>query len=175
MNPKNSRGLWAKILVVLGGIAMLAGAVDPLEGAVLILPGSGLVVLGTFLGDNERGLVIYSALVFVLIAIGTAAMWVLSSMGGFGGDSGRSMWWGLLLLPYPIGWSMGIWRPGSPRWMLWPGIGVGLWYLTIFGIILRSGGLLRGNPSNMVAPLVIASIGILTIGGCISRLRHRVN
>jgi hypothetical protein len=43
-----------------------------------------------------------------LIAVGVAALFGLSAIGGFGGPSGRSMWWGLLLLPYPIGWVIGL-------------------------------------------------------------------
>jgi len=32
----------------------------------------------------------------------------LSSLGGIGGKSGRSLWWGLALLPYPVGWLMAL-------------------------------------------------------------------
>jgi hypothetical protein len=35
-------------------------------------------------------------------------MFSLSSVGGIGGNSGRSMWWGLLMLPYPVGWLMAL-------------------------------------------------------------------
>jgi len=35
-------------------------------------------------------------------------MFALSSIGGIGGESGRSMWWGILILPYPVGWVMGM-------------------------------------------------------------------
>ena len=98
---------------------MVVGAIDPMEGSLLILPGSGLVALGTFLGQSERRLIAYRVWVFILIAIGVGALWGLSMVGGFGGKSGRSMWWGVLILPYLIGWNMGIWGPGSPRWLLW--------------------------------------------------------
>ena len=37
----NARKLWSRILIIVGGIAMLLGAIDPLEGSLLILPGSG--------------------------------------------------------------------------------------------------------------------------------------
>ncbi|WP_166806285.1 hypothetical protein [Cryobacterium cheniae] len=26
--------------------------------------------------------------------------------GGIGGTTGNSLWWGLLILPYPVGWFM---------------------------------------------------------------------
>lgn len=105
MNP---RTLWARILVTLGGIAMLLGTVDPLEGSLLILPGSGLIVLGTFMGRSQRSVIRYWLWVFGLIAVGVTAMFVLSAFGGIGGKSGHSMWWGVLMLPYPVGWFMAL-------------------------------------------------------------------
>jgi cystathionine beta-lyase family protein involved in aluminum resistance len=104
----NSRILWSRILKVVGGIAMLLGTLDPLEGSLLILPGSGLVALGVYLGGKDRRTVLYWALAFILIAVGVGALFGLSAVGGFGGKSGRSMWWGLLLLPYPVGWLMSL-------------------------------------------------------------------
>jgi purine-cytosine permease-like protein len=99
---------WSRTLVIAGGIAMLAGALDPLEGSVVILVGSGLVTLGTFLGNPERSLLVHWICIFALIAAGVGAMFALSVMGGFGGTSGRSMWWGVPILPYPVGWIMGM-------------------------------------------------------------------
>ncbi len=87
---------------------MVAGAIDPLEGSLLILPGSGFVALGAWLGRQSRAWLTYWLWVFGLIATGVGAMFVLSAFGGIGGRSGHSMWWGLLLIPYPIGWLMGI-------------------------------------------------------------------
>ena len=99
---------WPRILVIAGGIAMLGGAIDPLEGSVVILAGSALVALGTFFGDTGRSLLVYWIWVLLLIAVGVGAMFGLSAIGGFGGTSGRSMWWGLPILPYPVGWIMGM-------------------------------------------------------------------
>lgn len=87
---------------------MLAGTLDPLEGSVLILLGSALVALGIFLAGRGRRVVLYWIASFVLIAIGVGAMFVLSNLGGIGGRSGRSMWWGILILPYPLGWLMAL-------------------------------------------------------------------
>ncbi|MGO8926262.1 MAG: hypothetical protein ACLQU3_05145 [Limisphaerales bacterium] len=174
----NARKLWSRILIIVGSIAMLVGALDPMEGSVVILPGSGLVALGTFLGQSERRLIAYRVWVFILIAIGVGAVWGLTWVGGFGGNSGRSMWWGVLILPYLIGWSMGIWGPGSPRWLLWLGIVVGLWYLALLGLVLKSSGRHHGGMSAMESAMpviIIAAIGVLTIGGCISRLRKRIS
>ena len=104
----NARMLWSRILVIVGGIAMLIGAIDLLEGSIVILAGSGLVMLGTILGKSQRRMILYWVWVFILIAVGVGAMWGLSEFGGIGGTTGRSMWWGLVILPYPIGWIMGI-------------------------------------------------------------------
>jgi hypothetical protein len=166
----NARERWSRILVIVGSIAMLAGALDPLEGSLVILPGSGLVALGTFLGQNERRLITYRVMVFILIAIGVGALWALSAVGGVGGTSGRSMWLGLLILPYLIGWSMAIWGPGSPRWLLLLGIAVGLWYQAILAMVLSGR---RGRAGAIGAALVLSALGVLTIAGCISRLRNR--
>ena len=103
----DARMLWSRILVIIGCIAMLLGAIDPLEGSLLILPGSGMVALGTFLGGEQPGILRYWVWVFILIAVGVGAMFVLSAFGGIGGKSGQSMWWGVLILPYPVGWIMG--------------------------------------------------------------------
>jgi purine-cytosine permease-like protein len=104
----NGRMLWSRILKVVGGIAMLLGTLDPLEGSLLILPGSGLITLGTFVGKGQRSALRYWVWVFILIAVGVGAMFVLSAFGGIGGKSGHSMWWGVLILPYPVGWLMAV-------------------------------------------------------------------
>src|SRR5664280_1634828 len=166
MNTVNTRSLWSRILIVLGSLGMLLGAIDPMEGSLIILPGSLLVALGTFLGQCERRLIAYRVWVFILIAIGVGAVWGLTMVGGVGGTSGHSMWWGVLILPYLIGWSMGIWGPGSPRWLLVLGIGVGLWYLAILAMVLKHSGQHHGAMSAMPV-IIIAAIGALTIGGCI--------
>lgn len=85
---------------------MLLGALDPLEGSLIILLGTGLVALGAFLGKSRRRLLLYWAL--ALVAVGVGAMFILSAFGGFGGDTGRSNWWGLLILPYAVGWVVGL-------------------------------------------------------------------
>ena len=90
----NARRLWSRILVIVGSIAMLAGVLDPLEGSVVILAGSALVALGMFFGQVGRQLLTYWILIFILIAFGVGAMFVLSAFGGIGGSSGHSLWWG---------------------------------------------------------------------------------
>jgi hypothetical protein len=102
------RLLSSRILFVVGSVAMLIGILDPLEGSLIILPGSALALLGVALGKRERRVLIYWVWVFALIGVGVGALFALSSVGGFGGTNGRSMLWGLTILPYPIGWIMGV-------------------------------------------------------------------
>lgn len=104
----NARNLWSRILVIVGGIAMLLGTIDPLEGSVVILAGSALVLLSAFVGQGDRQSRLYWIATCLLIAGGVGAMFALSTMGGIGGDSGHSRWWGVLVLPYPVGWIMGM-------------------------------------------------------------------
>ena len=166
----NTVNPWVRFLLISGYIVMLVGAIDPMEGSLLILPGSGLVALGTYLADEERKIFIYRLWVFFLIVIGVAALFGFSLLGGIGSTTAYSMWWGLLMVPYPIGWSMGIWGPGSPRWVLWAGIVVGIWYLVILGMILNYSAEMDESST---AGFFLAAIGILTISGCIYRLRKR--
>jgi hypothetical protein len=101
-----TRLLWSNILVLVGLIAMLIGTIDPLEGSLIILTGSGMVALGALLGKSRHRLLLYCA--FILIAIGVGVMFGLSMLGGVGGSTGRSNWWLLVVLPYPIGWIIGL-------------------------------------------------------------------
>lgn len=167
MKPIN----YPNLFVILGGIAMLAGAVDPLEGSIAILTGAVLMALGTYLGHKERQLIRFRIKVLILVAFGVAALWGLSFLGGFGGNTGLSMWWGVLILPYPIGWTIGVWGSGSPRWMLWLGIVVGIWYLAL---ALITQMYTAPDATSLVAIIAIAVVGALTIGGCIYRLRKQV-
>ena len=167
----NATNRWSRYLLIAGYIAMLIGAIDPMEGSLLILPGSALVALGTFLCHQQRGVIIYRLWSFFLIIIGVAALWETTMLGGIGGTSEYSMWWGLFFVPYPIGWSMGIWGPDSPRWVLWSGIVIGLWYLVMLGMMLKVSVNFDEPASALIFVGFIAAIGIVTIAGCIYRLR----
>lgn len=96
----------SRVLVVLGLIAMVIGAIDPLEGCVVILAGVILAALGAFLCKAYHRKLLYWST--ALVATGVAAMIVLSNFGGIGGSHGHSWWWGFLVLPYPIGWMLGL-------------------------------------------------------------------
>jgi hypothetical protein len=162
------RNLWARIILMVGGIAMLLGALDPLEGSIVILIGSALVALGTCLSRDERRFLGYRLWVLALITIGVGAMWALSARGGIGGKSGQSMWWGVLILPYLAGWYMGVCGPGNSRWFNWLGIGVGLWYLFLGCMVLTHP---HRNPAT-VTVCILGAVGVATIGGCLLRLNQ---
>jgi hypothetical protein len=97
-------GRWSRALVILGSIAFCIGTLDPMEGSLLILAGCGLVLFGTYLGRQPRPMLVYWSWVTGLVVVGVAALWVLSALGGVGGNGGRSMWWLLVCVPYPVGW-----------------------------------------------------------------------
>jgi hypothetical protein len=85
---------------------MLIGTADPLEGSILILAGLGLVGIGARrTASRHRRLIAWA---FVLVAGGVGALWWLSALGGVGGDTGRSSWWALVLIPYAAGWLLGL-------------------------------------------------------------------
>jgi hypothetical protein len=95
-----------RTLLIAGLVLMIVGAIDPLEGSVLIVLGSAAAAAGAFLGHGRRR--VMQAWAFLLVAIGVGTMFGMSAMGGLGGNTGRSMWWALVLLPYPVGWVLGL-------------------------------------------------------------------
>jgi hypothetical protein len=115
---------WFRRLVVLGGVVFALGTLDPMEGSIVILVGVGLILLGTYGGRQRKAMLVYWKWVAGLVAAGVAALWGLTDLGGVGGKTGRSMWWLLLCVPYPVGW-----------------------LLALGGIIVRVMRWLRGNPS----------------------------
>lgn len=96
----------SRVLIVVGAIGMLAGALDPLEGSLIILPATGLVALGAFLGKSRYCILLNWSL--ILVAVGVGELFVLSALGGIGGSRPHSIWWGLVVLPYPVGWVLGL-------------------------------------------------------------------
>jgi hypothetical protein len=97
---------WTKIIYIIGIFALILGVIDAMEGSVVILAGCFLIALSTFLTrDRYWKIFIISA---IMIAVGVFFLFYLSSLGGFGGTSKLSIWWGLLIVPYPIGWLLSI-------------------------------------------------------------------
>ena len=92
-------------LVIVGLVLMVIGAVDPMEGSLVILGGSILVAVGAVLSRTRYRLPIIA---LALIVVGVGAMFGMSALGGVGGNTGRSPWWLLACVPYPIGWVLGL-------------------------------------------------------------------
>ncbi len=95
---------WLQAGFILGVVLFLLGTLDPLEGSILILAGSVLLAVVTYhFGDAYHK---WYRLAAILILFGVIALWILSALGGFGGEGGLGFGWGFLILPYPVGWLM---------------------------------------------------------------------
>jgi hypothetical protein len=94
------------MLIGAGLAGMLVGALDPLEGCFFVLPSVAVAAAGAWLSRSRHRTLLYCAT--VLVAIGVAAMVVFTKLGGLGGNSGNSIWWAITILPYPIGWLLGL-------------------------------------------------------------------
>ena len=172
----SSSSPWSAIITLVGGLAVVLGAVDPMEGSLLILPGTGLLLLAARLGKDEHDVMTQRKQAFLLTLVGVSSLWGISFAGGFGGNTGRSMAWSLLLVPYLIGWSMAVWGRGAPRWVSWLGIANGTWYVFIAAQVLRAEGHRLGAKHSPVTALIsvggiLLVFGLITITGCVHRLR----
>jgi hypothetical protein len=96
----------ARTLIIAGLVVMAVAALDPLEGSVVVVAGGVLMTLGARLRRSRY--LTYLCWCVAMLAIGVGALWGLSAIGGFGGTSGRSYLWGLLIVPYPVGWLAGL-------------------------------------------------------------------
>ncbi len=91
-----------KRLWIIGQIACLGGAIDPLEGSLLIAAGAVLLAaISRMRKDIGSGRILVAA---AMIVFGVAAMWYVSSLGGF--DPKTDWWWLAAIFPYPAGWLM---------------------------------------------------------------------
>lgn len=97
---------WKRIIYIIGIIALIIGVLDPLEGSVVITVGSSLIALSTYLTKDRHWKIFLASLIMILI--GVLFLFYFSSLGGFGGTSTLSWWWGILILPYPVGWLISI-------------------------------------------------------------------
>ncbi|HLN22341.1 MAG TPA: hypothetical protein VK213_14725 [Bacteroidales bacterium] len=97
---------WIRVSHIFGVVALILGIIDPLEGSVLIALGSILLVFSSYLGNDPRWKIFILA--SALILTGVSFLFYLSSRGGIGGNSELSWWYGILILPYPLGWLLAI-------------------------------------------------------------------
>ena len=97
---------WSRPLLWIGTVALVAGAIDPLEGSLVIVAGAGTAMAAAHLGRRRaRHLLDWGV---ALAAFGVGALLVMSAEGGVGPTTGRSLWWALLALPYPVGWVLSL-------------------------------------------------------------------
>jgi hypothetical protein len=108
-----------RILLAVGLAAMILAMLDPMEGSIVIVAGIALMTMASHAAQSPHRVILSAGL--LLAATGVAALWILSAMGGFGGTSGRPLWLGLLLLPYPIGWLVAL-VGGIREWKGRPGL-----------------------------------------------------
>lgn len=97
---------WARRLAWIGLAGLLLAVLDPMEGAFIALPFCAVLTVSAFLATSRYRVLLYWA--FGSMFVGVGVLIVLTLIGGIGGSSGRSMWWGLLLVPYPLGWLMAL-------------------------------------------------------------------
>jgi hypothetical protein len=93
---------WTRVIYIVGVVALIIGAIDPLEGSLLIMAGSALLAFSAYVNSDRHSKIFTISL--IMIVIGVSFLFYFSSIGGFGGTSTLSWWWGLLILPFPIGW-----------------------------------------------------------------------
>lgn len=93
---------WMRIIHIIGVILLIVGAVDPLEGSIVIATGILLIIFSAYMtSDRHRKLFLGSG---IMIVVGVFFLFYFSFLGGIGGETGLSWWWGLFILPYPAGW-----------------------------------------------------------------------
>jgi len=104
METELKKKRWLQAGFILGVVLILLGTLDPLEGSLLILAGSILLaVVSHLFRDPQRK---WYRIAAMLIFFGVLVLWILSALGGFGGESDLGYGWAVLILPYPVGWLM---------------------------------------------------------------------
>lgn len=91
-----------KYIRIAGIACIFLGAVDPLEASVVILIGSYLYTLSMYLKHHEKRF--FFLICSLMMTAGIFFMFFFSWLGGIGGKSEYSLWWGILILPYPVAW-----------------------------------------------------------------------
>lgn len=166
-----TRERWGHALAIPGGLAVLVGGIDPLEGGIFLFAGTALLAAAAFIAPTDRAVQLARATNFALAAFGFGAVAVLSGAGGLGGSTGRPLAWAVLGLPLFAAWSLSFWGRGSLRWMNWLGLLAGGWYLTLPLLVLRKS---RTNPHILWPVLAVLAVGgLVTLTGCVWRLRQR--
>ena len=101
-----TRNRWTFGLAVAGLAGLVLSALDPLEGAIVSVISAIVLAVSAHMAHGRlRSPLLWAA---AMIAAGFAVMVGFSQLGGIGGNSGRSIWLALFILPYPVGWLMGV-------------------------------------------------------------------
>ncbi len=100
-----TKPLFLNIIFIIGVVTFLLGILDPLEGSVVICFGAVLISISSFF--KKETFFKWFLIATLLVLFGVIALFVVSSFGGLGKDA-LSPWWGLVLIPYPVGWIMGV-------------------------------------------------------------------
>ena len=103
-----------RAFILVGLLLMVFGAIDPLEGSLFVLAGSALAAVGASLDHSRRRQLLTWS--FGLVAAGVASLIVLSVLLFTGRGPGVFSWWLLLLVPYVVGWVMGV--AGAALWLV---------------------------------------------------------
>jgi hypothetical protein len=96
----------SRSLLGVGLLAVAVGTIDPLEGSIVILGGFTLIAIAAYRRRSRQRIGLSWSV--LLVGVGVGAMFSLSAMGGVGGTSGHSAWWAVTILPYPVGWLVGV-------------------------------------------------------------------
>jgi hypothetical protein len=97
---------WSRGLLWAGAAALVLAAIDPLEGSLVVVIAAAVVLVAAQVGHlHARRWVAWGG---ALALLGVASLWAMSAAGGVGPSTGRSYWWMLLMLPYPVGWILSL-------------------------------------------------------------------
>ncbi len=154
----NTNALWSRRLAITGFIMIIIGTVDPLEGSLAILAGSIVTAAAAWAGRTRNRPLAVTALICTLLGVG--ALWILSMQGGVGGDTGRSMWWLLLCVPYPVGWLLAI--ISAVQIMRSPFIAGGL--MTGVGMVIAFLGAMIASHEHHLVGAILIGVALLLVG-----------
>ncbi|MBC2838303.1 hypothetical protein [Robiginitalea sp. SC105] len=80
----------------------MAGVLFPIWGAPLVLGGSALLMATTRrFGDPHAR---WYRVAFLMICLGVLSLWTRFILSGFDAEAALANGWGMLVLPYPLGW-----------------------------------------------------------------------
>ena len=80
----------------------MIGVLFPLWGAPLVVAGSGILMVTTRrYGDPHAR---WYRVCFLMSVLGVISLWTRSAISGLDAEAALADGWGMLVLPYPLGW-----------------------------------------------------------------------